>query len=248
MCLLSYVISANIPGMPTSRYRTCPDNPYHVLGVPPDASQRAIKRAFRKRALECHPDRAAAGEEAASTEEFVRVREAFDVLSDPASRRRYDERRAARRRRSRRRAHPPNGAAPSASNGRSSSRWRRAQRKGREHADRRARRYARRREGGRFARAWRNEETPNVWVGPMSERINGLSRKHDLLHQHHRTVVPAGGILGAVVFLSNPTIIHTTGSLLVDLALCVFISAACGFAVSMLVGVAHMLFQERRAA
>ena len=63
---------------------------YAVLGVQEDASQDEIKQAFRKRALECHPDRADEGEQAAAKEEFVRVRKAFELLSDPRKRAEYD--------------------------------------------------------------------------------------------------------------------------------------------------------------
>lgn len=63
---------------------------YAVLGVRQDASQEEIKEAFRERALECHPDRADEGEKAAAKEEFLRVRKAFDVLSDPQKRSAYD--------------------------------------------------------------------------------------------------------------------------------------------------------------
>jgi hypothetical protein len=61
---------------------------YHdILGVRPEASQEEIKAAFRKRALECHPDRAADGEKEEAQEEFVRVREAFEILCDEEDRR-----------------------------------------------------------------------------------------------------------------------------------------------------------------
>jgi len=65
-------------------------DPYSVLGVGPDASQADIKQAFRERALECHPDRADDHEKAAAKDEFLRVQEAFDVLSDPEKRAAYD--------------------------------------------------------------------------------------------------------------------------------------------------------------
>lgn len=63
---------------------------YAVLGVRQDASQDEIKEAFRERALECHPDRVEEGEEAAAKEEFQRVQKAFELLSDPQKRAKYD--------------------------------------------------------------------------------------------------------------------------------------------------------------
>lgn len=63
---------------------------YAVLGVGRDASQDEIKEAFRERALECHPDRAPEGQEAEAKEEFLRVRRAFELLSDPQKRAAYD--------------------------------------------------------------------------------------------------------------------------------------------------------------
>ena len=65
-------------------YRVCPVmSTYHdILGVTPGASQEEIKAAFRQRALETHPDRADEDEKEAAQEEFLRVREAFEVLSD----------------------------------------------------------------------------------------------------------------------------------------------------------------------
>jgi hypothetical protein len=55
---------------------------YHdILGITPGASQQEIKQAFRRRALECHPDQAEESEKEAAQQEFLRVREAFEVLS-----------------------------------------------------------------------------------------------------------------------------------------------------------------------
>lgn len=63
---------------------------YDVLGVKQDASPQDIKKAFRNRARECHPD--VAGGDPAKAEEFKKLREAYEVLSDPAARARYDRR------------------------------------------------------------------------------------------------------------------------------------------------------------
>lgn len=63
---------------------------YDVLGVAKDASPQDIKRAFRTKARELHPD--VAGNDAAKAEAFKRVREAYEVLSDPEARARYDRR------------------------------------------------------------------------------------------------------------------------------------------------------------
>ncbi len=57
---------------------------YDVLGVPADASADEIKKAYRRRARELHPD--AGGDE----EQFKAVQAAYTVLGDPAKRERYD--------------------------------------------------------------------------------------------------------------------------------------------------------------
>lgn len=62
-----------------------PKNYYLVLGVPADASREDIKAAFRRRALELHPDRSGMG-----SAPFLEVQEAYRVLGDPEQRRRYD--------------------------------------------------------------------------------------------------------------------------------------------------------------
>ncbi len=61
---------------------------YEVLGVARDAGADEIKKAFRKLALLYHPDKN--GGDAAATERFKEVKLAYDVLSDPDKRARYD--------------------------------------------------------------------------------------------------------------------------------------------------------------
>jgi molecular chaperone DnaJ len=61
---------------------------YEVLGVTRDATIEDIKRAYRKRAIEYHPDRNP-GDKAAE-ERFKEVSEAYAVLSDPDKRAAYD--------------------------------------------------------------------------------------------------------------------------------------------------------------
>jgi molecular chaperone DnaJ len=61
---------------------------YEVLGVERGATEEEIKRAYRKRALECHPDRNKG--DPGAEERFKEAAEAYDVLRDPAKRARYD--------------------------------------------------------------------------------------------------------------------------------------------------------------
>jgi curved DNA-binding protein len=60
---------------------------YEVLGVPPTASQDEIQRAYRKLARKHHPD---VSKDPDSEENFKQLSEAYDVLSDPQTRKRYD--------------------------------------------------------------------------------------------------------------------------------------------------------------
>ena len=60
---------------------------YEVLEVTRDADGETIKRAFRRKARECHPDVSSAPD---AEERFKKLNEAYDVLSDPAKRDRYD--------------------------------------------------------------------------------------------------------------------------------------------------------------
>lgn len=62
---------------------------YEVLGVPRDAPDREISRAYRKLAVKYHPD-SNPGDEGASAQ-FKLCAEAYEVLSDPEKRKRYDQ-------------------------------------------------------------------------------------------------------------------------------------------------------------
>ena len=62
---------------------------YEVLGVNKNATDEEIKRAYRKKAKECHPDLHPDDKEA--VERFKELNEANEVLSDPQKRARYDQ-------------------------------------------------------------------------------------------------------------------------------------------------------------
>jgi len=64
---------------------------YQVLGVGRTASSDDIKKAYRRLALQWHPDRHPAERREAAEVEFKRISEAYEVLSDPEKRKRYDE-------------------------------------------------------------------------------------------------------------------------------------------------------------
>jgi len=64
------------------------DDYYRVLGVPRDASAEAIKKAYRQAAIKYHPDRNPGDAEA--ERRFKACAEAYEVLSDPDKRARYD--------------------------------------------------------------------------------------------------------------------------------------------------------------
>ena len=61
---------------------------YDVLGVPRDADETAIKRAYRQLARKYHPD--VADDKASAEHRFKEINEAYEVLSDSAKRANYD--------------------------------------------------------------------------------------------------------------------------------------------------------------
>jgi curved DNA-binding protein len=62
---------------------------YKVLGVDRNATEDEIKRSYRKLALEHHPDRNPGNKSA--EEKFKEINEAYQVLSDPEKKARYDQ-------------------------------------------------------------------------------------------------------------------------------------------------------------
>ncbi|PPR03217.1 hypothetical protein CVT26_008065 [Gymnopilus dilepis] len=67
---------------------------YEELGIPKDAPQEQIRKAYKKRALQTHPDRlpptATPADKAAAEEQFRKVNNAYEILSDPKKRSEYD--------------------------------------------------------------------------------------------------------------------------------------------------------------
>ncbi len=64
---------------------------YEILGVPRNASDDDIKKAYRKLAMKYHPDRNQGDAAKAAEEKFKETKEAYEVLSDAAKRGAYDQ-------------------------------------------------------------------------------------------------------------------------------------------------------------
>ena len=63
---------------------------YAILGVPETASDRELRKAYRKLAMQHHPDRNL-GKEKWAHERLKEMNEAYAVLGDPQKRRQYDQ-------------------------------------------------------------------------------------------------------------------------------------------------------------
>jgi curved DNA-binding protein CbpA len=66
------------------------DDFYAVLGVPRECRAEAINKAYRKKALELHPDRVAPDLREQAHSRFVELGRAYSILSDPGRRAAYD--------------------------------------------------------------------------------------------------------------------------------------------------------------
>ena len=64
---------------------------YEVLGVPKNASEEEIKKAYRKLAMKHHPDRNQGDAAKAAEERFKEAKEAYEMLSDADKRAAYDQ-------------------------------------------------------------------------------------------------------------------------------------------------------------
>jgi molecular chaperone DnaJ len=64
---------------------------YEVLGVPKNASDEEIKKAYRKLAMKHHPDRNQGDTAKTAEEKFKEAKEAYEMLSDPQKKAAYDQ-------------------------------------------------------------------------------------------------------------------------------------------------------------
>jgi curved DNA-binding protein CbpA len=82
-------MNTNLPAVAWTAHSGVPVPPYYaILGVVPTATAGEIRRAYYKRAAQCHPDSNVKSPGAAG--EFERLAEAYATLSDTALRRAYD--------------------------------------------------------------------------------------------------------------------------------------------------------------
>jgi molecular chaperone DnaJ len=64
---------------------------YDILGVPRNAEEEDIKKAYRKLAMKYHPDRNQGDKAKVSEEKFKEAKEAYEMLTDPQKRAAYDQ-------------------------------------------------------------------------------------------------------------------------------------------------------------
>jgi DnaJ domain len=69
------------------------DNYYNILGIRPNSREQEIKQAYRRKSLQYHPDKTMnlpPDQQATAADNFRKVSEAYQVLSDPTLKQQYD--------------------------------------------------------------------------------------------------------------------------------------------------------------
>lgn len=88
LAVLCFVCLTYLPWLATIRHMTSKRDYYDVLGVTRSASADEIKKAYRKKALEFHPDRNKAADAEAK---FKEINEAYEILSNAQKKAAYDQ-------------------------------------------------------------------------------------------------------------------------------------------------------------
>lgn len=74
----------------TTAAATTTNSLYQTLNIPQTATQSEIKKAYRKAALQHHPDKVPEGERARAEHKFKEISKAYEWLSDVEKRKLYD--------------------------------------------------------------------------------------------------------------------------------------------------------------
>ena len=78
LCLLTSIINAQSTNI----------DPYKILNVPKHATQKEIRKEFKRLALKYHPDRNVASSD---PDKMKKIAAAYEILGDPDKRKKYDE-------------------------------------------------------------------------------------------------------------------------------------------------------------
>jgi molecular chaperone DnaJ len=86
-----YLFYCSLFAVRCSLFLFMPKDYYEILGIPKNASEQEIKKAYRKLALKYHPDRAPENKRKEYEERFKEISQAYRVLSDKEKRAQYDQ-------------------------------------------------------------------------------------------------------------------------------------------------------------
>ena len=81
LLIILYLLSCHLNGQTKI-------NPYKILNVPKHATQKEIRKEFKKLALKYHPDR---NTPSSDPEKMKKISAAYEILGDPDKRKKYDE-------------------------------------------------------------------------------------------------------------------------------------------------------------